>query len=260
MEQFTGRLYKHREICEHTAQIFTASTLRFSTPEVLDDPFECAPCFVTNVTKEEFTSCLEDELRERDPDAWNDDIRKEARKVVETDWPLKEEKRIEHINKYRERLNKIGIFSASRSWDSVLMWSHYAKGHTGICLELDLERLPGNVSFHPVRYSATRPIINLFKDRKTANIVSVTTKGLDWSYQQEWRIVLEDNGTSPFPQNVVMPNGFISAVILGAKISPPDLKKVLKWVKQLKVTPRLYETMPDDQQFRMTKRRIKSEA
>jgi hypothetical protein len=45
----------------------------------------------------------------------------------------------------RAQLRKeIGLLCFSRSWDNLLLWSHYAASHTGFCLGFDiLQRGPG---------------------------------------------------------------------------------------------------------------------
>lgn len=87
---------------------------------------------------------------------------------------------------------------------STLMWSHYAASNTGICIEYDFNRLEDYPLFQkcifPVAYSAA-PINlkDLIEDEKreifqyssnAAVLCAVLNKANEWSYEQEWRIVL----------------------------------------------------------------------
>jgi hypothetical protein len=126
---------------------------------------------------------------------------------------------------------------------------------------LDLEKLPGHVQFVETKYSSVRPIVNLYQDYWTANAISVGVKSEEWAYEKEWRMVLDPRrgslGASNFPTAVDMPPGFISGVILGARITSRNRKRVFGWIKILKEKPRVYESFLDDQQFRIDRRELK---
>lgn len=96
----------------------------------------------------------------------------------------------------------VSCFSTERS--SILMWSHYAKYNTGICVEYDFNSLDSNSllrkSIFPVVY--TQNPIDL-RDLLADNCQSVYTYPLDaavlcaalnkfdvWHYENEWRLVL----------------------------------------------------------------------
>ncbi len=59
----------------------------------------------------------------------------------------------------------VGICSFADKPRNILMWSHYARHHTGICYVFDVYRDP-NTFFRaiPVRYSDTYPIVQYGKD------------------------------------------------------------------------------------------------
>ncbi|MBK7525892.1 MAG: DUF2971 domain-containing protein [Saprospiraceae bacterium] len=71
-------------------------------------------------------------------------------------------------SKMNEELTKIfygGVCSFTTNNNNILMWSHYANNHKGICLEFITlnERLLSEM-LHPIIYTNKKPIINDFKD------------------------------------------------------------------------------------------------
>lgn len=93
--------------------------------------------------------------------------------------------------------NTIGIACFSESDDSLLMWSHYANNHTGICVEYDMIEVIDELKFTPVPvlYSGNRVVINkigpksINDDALDSFIHCVVTKSIEWSYEKEWRII-----------------------------------------------------------------------
>ena len=95
----------------------------------------------------------------------------------------------------------VSCFSSEN--DSVLMWSHYAKSNTGICVEYDFNNLPVNhlltKSIFPVRYTDSPVVLtDLFYDEnqtifsyplETAVLCAALNKATIWSYENEWRLV-----------------------------------------------------------------------
>lgn len=85
---------------------------------------------------------------------------------------------------------KIFVACFSERNDSVLMWSHYAEQHTGLCVGYKLRDLIEKYNCFPVIYSNKMPQINDLNNIDKGELyLSVLTKGEDWSYEQEWRII-----------------------------------------------------------------------
>lgn len=106
-------------------------------------------------------------------------------------------------------MERVGIVSLTETPRNLLMWSHYANQHKGICIGyktsfLDKhknrthETLP--VYYHPVkvnydncRYSEhtdSLPNLNSTELKKEIIIKSLTTKGNDWMYEKEHRSII----------------------------------------------------------------------
>lgn len=85
----------------------------------------------------------------------------------------------------------LGFVSLSETWRSPLMWAHYAKNHTGVCLGIDVS--PGRalqVNYEPERlrlvFDATQ--LETAQDAQLINTL-VATKFKAWEYEREWRVL-----------------------------------------------------------------------
>lgn len=251
-------LYKYRCISPHTESIVRDPTLWFSTPDQLNDPFDCDPVFDTTASQVEFRDHIMRTLKDAHPSVPDSMIEQRTEEIVGKEWPISTGGRNRFEQDYRQRLQRLGVFSASERWDSIVMWSHYADKHRGLCLEIDVTLLPPSIAFRKVEYVDRRPVINLFTALgASANKIAAGTKNQDWAYEKEWRLVLEANPNGPsLPCAIDMPDRFITSVILGARIRPEDKDKVLHWMRPLDRMPSIYEAYPDKHHFRMNKKDV----
>ena len=102
---------------------------------------------------------------------------------------------------------RIACFSKRNN--SILMWSHYANSHTGVCFEFEENR----PFFKEVTYSENKCFVDIYfalskriayeylneeikytdKDFANAMLAPFYSKSLDWQYEHEVRCVLSDN-------------------------------------------------------------------
>jgi hypothetical protein len=73
------------------------------------------------------------------------------------------------------------------------MWSHYASGHQGIVLGMEI---PQHWKVHQVNYGTERVPVNLGwgeSDRSYQEMLVklVKSKSQDWAYEREWRAISE---------------------------------------------------------------------
>lgn len=81
--------------------------------------------------------------------------------------------------------------------DNILMWSHYAQSHHGVVLEFDTDFAPfSNGIMKEVKYSSTRFDFGVEDYSNTEDINNMvldllSSKGLDWAYEKEWRLIYD---------------------------------------------------------------------
>lgn len=136
----------------------------------------------------------------------------------------------------------------SSSCSSLLMWSHYAEAHKGVCLVFRFKNLIEATEAHslfPIRYSKSRIKLKnyviktsdtnlLVFEKLMADLIGV--KPLDWSYEHEFRFLIKDSDTLEYHDGAFYTN-FLSnnlyGVILGVRcpLSMEQATAICKSVK-----------------------------
>jgi len=123
------------------------------------------------------------------------------------------------LEKTKNDLKELGVVCFSEINNDILMWSHYADGHSGFCIEF--ERSDNNDLGKwdyclPVTYDAVEaPSFDppcLEERASVAKIVS--SKAPNWSYEKEWRLII----SREFADGLISLPARITAVIFGCKM------------------------------------------
>jgi hypothetical protein len=137
----------------------------------------------------------------------------------------------------RRITNDIGVLCVSEINDDILMWSHYADCHRGICFEFDGM---GTLMAHAqkVSYATERQFINPYRDDNvTAMEKALLTKSDHWSYEREWRLIAYKHG--PGVQKF-RPNN-LTGIIIGTQATPETFRKVRRWANTSASSIKLYK-------------------
>lgn len=117
-------------------------------------------------------------------------------------------------------IDSSGFHSFATSPRNLLMWSHYAQSHSGVCLVYETAKdLNTFVKALPVEYSHSYPVIQ-YSDQMGRDLITKAflTKAKEWEYENERRIFEKDRAgqyMSYAPEALV-------GLILGAKINNSD--------------------------------------
>ena len=167
-------LYKYRPLNENTKKIITNNELYFSNPSDFNDPYDC------NIP-------MNDIILRKDLEriAHSKDSNQDIAEIIKS---LSFEP--EYIKTMlRNNMNKIGICCFSTLCNSILMWSHYAEYHKGICLKFDILKDPEFfINTLAVHYSRIMPYFDFFSRNNRIFEELLQTKFADWSYESEVRI------------------------------------------------------------------------
>lgn len=140
------------------------------------------------------------------------------------------------LSKFKEEVgNDKGIICFSESWSNPLLWGHYAEKHSGMALGFDVSR----DNLFQVNYTTDRAKIEFDENaRKIVNGNQVmkrllSTKFVDWKYEEEWRMLAELKPTSQEGENYFeefSSDLVLCEVILGLKcdLSVSSVRKLLK--------------------------------
>ena len=210
-------LYKYKNISSESGQRFTRSllvdgALYFASPEELNDPFEI-----------HFLLSLGDK--------------------PESELTASQRYAINNLAYHMRK--SMGILSLTAKCDDILMWSHYADSHKGICIGFTTSGESDFFQFaQPVIYSSS--LLTLTPSTKNKRELAELTKYKQWEYEEEWRIIdRKGPGVRSFPQS------HIASIILGSSISDQNRNLVFEWVGQMKHTVSVFETRLNQQSYKV---------
>jgi hypothetical protein len=130
----------------------------------------------------------------------------------------------------------------SEEYDNILMWSHYANKHDGICIAYDFKKsIELQTLALSIRYDNNRPIISekelkYCKQEPIINRASLTKLLIDslliksdsWKYENEWRVILPKeklNDDNLFSDSIV-------SIYFGVKVSNETIIDTIKAIKE----------------------------
>jgi len=196
-------------------------TIKFSHAKEFNDPFDCYP--EVNLEK------LSKSFAEKEKNIGDVLGLSPAQRIQEKPKQLKKLERDFFSNLSEKLNNQIGICSLSRNPLNLLMWAHYATSHTGFVIEFSIpikstsfDDLNCLVPFS-VEYKKEKPIIISPKSLKEYAL----TKGEDWKYEQEERVIdfIRGCGIHPYDRKQIL-----KSVIAGMRMSDADFSVLKKSV------------------------------
>lgn len=252
MDKCPTHFYRYRSLsagaAEHVERTICHSELYFPKPLSFNDPFDCRPSFLFTATDEELTAYYRRLLKKYKPQLNREQRRKEAKSMLgdwERDLRNPEAFKWVHQQHTKQITEQIGVLCLSCVRNDILMWSHYADSHRGICLEFD-GRFEFFAHAQEVKYPPLRPRINPFRqDRVEMMEAALLTKSEHWAYEQEWRLVQYEKGPGVYR----FPAEALTGIIFGAQIPPQDEEKVRGWVEGRSLPIKLYRSFPCDTSF-----------
>ncbi|WP_162051319.1 DUF2971 domain-containing protein [Pontibacter pamirensis] len=128
---------------------------------------------------------------------------------------------------------RVGCFS--KEYNNTLMWSHYAKSHSGVCIGFEYNAFNPECFVYPVKYLWKKESCNLFDSEIQPVFFVCYQKSRVWKYEREIRVVHFDTnlltkGKVAFQKNSVL------RLYFGLKTKPEDKKEVLSLLKKKKYT------------------------
>jgi Protein of unknown function (DUF2971) len=254
------RIYKYRADSDYSRANLSTNTIWLASPDAYNDPYDCSfrvavADLVESLKRSAMTQFaahyalsgeVADAAIENAINSEGDPMIAlgEAIAVLKGETPGSNPAKMAHFNSehvfprmirdtvagIRQFRKAMKLCSFSERNDSILMWGHYAKDHTGFCIEYDLAPLPVEhtlrrdlypVIYSPHLYDLTAFIHGLVHpDRRAFNpsgplLLSVLHKFDGWQYEREWRAVIFTAGAMP-DCNSAIPKP--SRVFLGSKM------------------------------------------
>lgn len=285
-------LYRYYPLTKYALENISKSQITLVSPSEFNDPYDAFPFFNFDALKKDFEWVTPDAVRELLKNAKNgclteiqrmrlgdeDDMSyfhqqiasaSEVDEVLLNEYASKAKYLTETDIRALIRMfqTHVRIACFSEQYDSMLMWGHYAQGHTGICVEYETPLfcsllmesvfppnyapIGNNISLLPVvyrdeRYDYSLGIVNYYKNLSyLRSNLDACKKKLDcwrdfriscfkskeWEYEKEWRLIESVIDCANTPRFHSIPFGKMTRIFLGCRISELNKKIVRNLIK-----------------------------
>lgn len=226
-------IYKYLSV-KDALRVIMNKTLKFSQPLDFNDPFDCYEKLLKfDVTQEFVKGHLEKGILQLD----------------EYERKLSDIELISHLKKnvytfenndvkevFEKGKNQLWISCFSKTYKEILMWSHYANNHKGVCIGFNYKGLSETFNFIPskVKYKKDFRKVDYCIDQQKALNYLINTKSKNWKYEKEIRLRTNKEYAPSLNENGIVsikPNS-ISKIIIGCNCKI-DLNSIDKRLSKL---------------------------
>ncbi len=242
-------LYKYRACDQYNADILLCNQLRFSRPKSFNDPFDSRFRIVHEGTDEQRKAFMLDGVARKHPD-WSDEAkRKRVDELLSQPGLFERTAEGQQLEYVERELDRMEVLCLSEKRDNILMWSHYAAQHTGICLGFDPEKWPLLKEYaKAVSYQDEYPLVNALSPNPEDRVRElVLIKSADWEYEAEWRVVRAATEN----QRYIFPPEALVEVVFGHRVAPRDMRMVIIMVYRSSCEPTFWQTVPSDNRYEL---------
>lgn len=224
------KLYKYSRLSNYIIENLEKQKMYLSIPDEFNDPFDTFEIetpmreqMLKGLEKMGFSKSLikRSKIREKLPSIINDGY---------------------NSDRFGENLglrNGTGVCCfTENSPDNVIMWSHYANQHRGVCLEYDFSQCKDIVQrLHPILYRdqyIAKKLTNhsgfCSDSFMFALIQAHLVKSKEWEYEMEWRYLSHIKGDERFASTVIHPQHIYLG--LNAKSLPEEEQVHIEHLKR----------------------------
>jgi hypothetical protein len=242
-------LYKYRTIDEPTLEIIKCGKIYFPSIFQLNDPFDGSVPYIydeTGLTYENIFQKMR-KIAVKEHSEYNE---RQIHEYISEN--MKYQNYEEKLNKeVREKIeNDFGIYSLTTKRDNLLMWSHYANSHKGICVGFNTKILfkHANSILATITYQECLPKRSIFDADEWKFIQQLlSTKSRVWEYEDEYRLI-KINGAR---KEVFIPLNGLEEIIFGCEIKTSCKEKLKEIIKNNNPSCKLFECSLNKKKFEL---------
>ena len=135
------------------------------------------------------------------------------------------------------------VVSFSETWESIPMWSYYAKSHEGVCMKYDFDLLDDeNYEYNHIRTSLQKVWYSDQRFRDTKGLFTPFVKSLQWAHEQEWRLFRESD-----EEYVKIP--CLSEIYLGLNFDYKQIDRIIDAIKKNGRDIKVFQLHPKPQSY-----------
>lgn len=143
----------------------------------------------------------------------------------------------DQYNSFIEKLENVGVYSLSKTYNNELLWAYYASAHTGFAIEYDLDKLEQSLNYNQyikqffkfdVEYLEDIPQIDISILKKDVNEIlkrCIGTKSTSWSHENELRLIFENTGLFEIDYRAV------TGIYFGCRTPESDIDYIMDKLK-----------------------------
>jgi len=228
-------LYHYQSFnADYLREVIVDGVIHFSKPSDFNDPWDCRPwfdfeCLADAEILEQHVQWYIEVSRKHRPDIPAEQVQQTADAYRRDPSALAAKVR-EFSRALASAMDaRYRVYCLSPRSTSELMWSHYAAKHQGVCLEFAVRNELFCTAL-PVTYAESYPRFFMTGfSGLDEQIAPLLTKSAVWSYEQEFRLISDEEGN---PRDTIvtvggkktMPLKSLTAVILGC-LAPVSTKE-----------------------------------
>lgn len=243
------KLYKYEAFNTYSITKLKNQQIYFRRPADLNDPFDCAISLKSTPLSQGDYQAIYDRFYQEASDKLALQSKYITNGAINDKFKRDMDKGIIKAFEDRKRINLFerGVSCFSEKYDDILMWSHYADGHKGFCLEFDTKYEPFSKA-RKVEYAEEIPSINrvdaILDDIESDFMKMITTKYCCWRYEKEWRIFhLESNKFYGYPGEA------LTGVYLGSEMNFAHLEIIALILQGQNPNIKMYKAIRDSTKF-----------
>lgn len=264
LTNFEGKLYRYQpysaQYIQYVNDLIINNRIYYSNPLQFNDPFDCK-LYGIRFSEESIERYLRERMKlqmqfvdmtippeMRRPSS--EQLTALLDTTIQKNWVKTIEECARVIQDLHEQVeNEIGVLCLSSDPLNILMYSHYADSHQGICLEFNLEK--DNI-FNPerVRYVKNFPRLEFglsYEINYALAVALISTKSIDWAYEKEYRS-LRGGGAGV----IEIPDNYLSGIIFGCAAKDETVQAVMDVVKESAKPIKFYRTVKSELSFSLS--------
>jgi len=238
-------LYKYRPCDKYNEDIILGNELYLPRPSTFNDPFDCRGRIVLDGTDEELRGFLRDhvmttmKIAPENVESILDRLFSDDRAQM-----YRSEQFSRQVSEHLR--NGMEVLCMSEVRDNIVMWSHYADHHKGLCLGFSTENSGLLRAAEKVEYKSTLPVLNVLRaSREDVNGGLVGTKFSAWDYEREWRVVRAATAHQRYP----LPRGTLVEVVFGWRIPAHDRRQIVRMVHYSRTQVKYFQAREDERAY-----------
>ncbi len=198
---------------EYLRRLLCARTIYFSDPADFNDPWDCKPWFSTKLLEDPVERDLHIQWAVDISRQHNDTMSEEA--VSRLEMQLRADPKLLaetvdeiSLNMADANSGRYRVYCLGPDVGNLLMWSHYADKHKGICLEFSTR---DEVMCCPLRveYPQEFPVIRVYSNDLEDNLRPFLTKADVWKYEHEYRLIAQERGVATADETLITDNNLL---------------------------------------------------